>query len=330
MILRQAAGCGLLRGPRPMFASFLTTILFSLSVIFAARSARMIGGARANLARICIATCLLGIYALSLGQGIRGASLPWFFLSGVIGFGLGDLALFGALPRIGPRLAILLTQCLAAPIAAVAEWAWLGTMLRAADLACAAVILGGVAIALAPDRGLGVDRRTFWIGVLCGIGSALGQAFGAVVSRKANDIATLTNLPIDGGTAAFQRALGGVLLTSLAFWLTRKKRAVEDSAQPAVNWRAAAPVVAANALAGPTVGVGCYQWALSTTPSGLVLPIIATSPLVTIVLSFFLEKLRPTRRAVLGGLVAVAGAVALTDAQSGWTLALALRNVLNF
>jgi drug/metabolite transporter (DMT)-like permease len=78
------------------------------------------------------------------------------------------------------------------------------------------------------------------------------------------------------------------------------------------------------------VGVGCYQWALSTTPSGLVLPIIATSPLVTIVLSFFLEKLRPTRRAVLGGLVAVAGAVALTDAQSGWTLALALRNVLNF
>jgi hypothetical protein len=33
---------------------------------------------------------------------------------------------------------------------------------------------------------------------------------------------------------------------------------------------------------------------------------------------------------VLGGLVAVAGAVALTDAQSGWTLALALRNVLNF
>jgi drug/metabolite transporter (DMT)-like permease len=151
-----------------------------------------------------------------------------------------------------------------------------------------------------------------------------------VVSRKANDIAALTNLPIDGGTAAFQRALGGVLLTALAFWLTRKKRALEDSAHPAVNWRAAAPVVAANALAGPTVGVGCYQWALSTTPSGLVLPIIATSPLVTIVLSFFLEKLRPTRRAVLGGLVAVAGAVALTDAQSGWTLALALRNVLNF
>jgi len=157
----------------PMFASFLTTILFSLSVIFAARSARMLGGARANLARISIATVLLALWAHGWGEGLHGASLPWFFLSGVIGFGLGDLALFGALPRIGPRLAILLTQCLAAPIAALAEWAWLGTRLQPADVACAGVILVGVAVALAPDRGLGVDRRTFWIGVLCGFGSAL-------------------------------------------------------------------------------------------------------------------------------------------------------------
>jgi len=312
-----------------MFASFLTTILFSLSVIFAARSARMLGGARANLARISIATVLLALWAHGWGEGLHGASLPWFFLSGVIGFGLGDLALFGALPRIGPRLAILLTQCLAAPIAALAEWAWLGTRLQPADVACAGVILVGVAVALAPDRGLGVDRRTFWIGVLCGFGSALGQALGAVVSRKANTVAAATGLAIDGGTAAYQRAIGGVLLTALAFWLMRKRRAADDARRPPVNWRAAWPTVGANALAGPTVGVGCYQWALSTTPSGLVLPIVATSPLVTIVLSFFLERLRPTRRAVLGGLLAVAGAVALTDAQSGWGLWLALKKGLN-
>ena len=300
-----------------MFASFLTTILFSLSVVFAARTARMLGGPAANLARISLATVLLAGWAHTYGGGLRGESLPWFFLSGVIGFGLGDMALFGALPRIGPRLSILLTQCLAAPIAAVAEWAWLGTTLRPVDLGCAAVILAGVAVALAPDRGLQVDRRTFWIGALFGVGSALGQALGAVVSRKANDVAALTNLPIDGGTAAYQRAIGGVLLTALAFWLMRKSRAATDAARPAGRWRAAWPFVAANALAGPAIGVGCYQWALRTTPSGIVLPIIATSPLVTIVLSFFLDGLRPTRRAVLGGLVAVGGAVALKLVQAG-------------
>ena len=299
-----------------MLASFLTTVFFSLSVIFAARTARMLGGPRANLARICLATVLLAVWAHAFGAGLRGASLPRFFLSGVIGFGLGDMALFGALPRIGPRLAILLTQCLAAPIAAVTEWAWLGTTLRAVDLACAGVILAGVVVALAPDRGVQVERRTFWIGALFGVGSALGQALGAVVSRKANDVAALSHFPIDGGTAAYQRAIGGVLLTVLAYALLRKSRAADDVARPP-QWRAAWPFVVANALAGPAIGVGCYQWALRTTASGIVLPIIATSPLVTIVLSFFFDGLRPTRRAVLGGLVAVGGAVALKLVQAG-------------
>ncbi len=311
-----------------MLASFLTTIFFSLSVIFAARSAKVLGGPTANLARICVATVLLAVWAHGFGAGMRGASFPWFFLSGVIGFGLGDMALFGALPRIGPRLAILLTQCLAAPMAAFVEWAWLGTTLRTVDLACAGVILAGVAIALAPDRGMDVDRRTFWIGALFGVGSALGQAGGAVLSRKANEVAELANFPIDGGTAAYQRILGGILMTAVAFVIFRPAAPVEKAAQ-AERWRRGWPLVLANALAGPTIGVACYQWALRTTASGIVLPIVATSPLVTIVLSFFIDRLRPTRRAVLGGLVAVAGAVALKDAQSDWAMFSALRNLLN-
>lgn len=295
-----------------MLASFLTTIFFSFSVIFAARTARMLGGTAANLGRICVATVLLAIWAHGWGGGLGGAALPWFFLSGVIGFGLGDMALFGALPRIGPRLAILLTQCLAAPVAAFAEWTWLGTTLDAGDFLCAAVILVGVAFALAPDRGLEVPPRVFWIGVLFGVGSALGQALGAVVSRKANLVATLAHSPIDGGTAAYQRILGGLLMTLVAFFLLRAMK----TSVPQGGWRKAWPLVVLNALAGPSIGVGCYQWALQTTPSGVVLPIVATSPLVTIVLSFFIEGERPTRRAVIGGLIAVAGAVALAIERS--------------
>ncbi|RYD61877.1 MAG: EamA family transporter, partial [Verrucomicrobiaceae bacterium] len=168
-----------------MLASFLTTIFFSLSVIFAAQSSRIMTGPVANLGRICIAAVLLAIWAHGFGAGVGGPSLSWFFLSGVIGFGLGDMALFGALSRIGPRLSILLTQCLAAPIAAMVEWAWLGIALKPAELLCAALILAGVALALAPDHGWEGEKRIFWIGVLFGVGSALGQSLGAVISRKA-------------------------------------------------------------------------------------------------------------------------------------------------
>jgi len=298
-----------------MLASFLTTIFFSLSVIFAARSARVLGGQTANLARIGVATVLLAIWAHTFGQGLHGGGLAWFFLSGVIGFGLGDMALFGALPRIGPRLAILITQCLAAPIAAVVEWSWLGTTLRPIDVACAALVLVGVAIALAPDHGMEVSPRTFWIGTLFGIGSALGQAGGAVLSRKANEASALTGWVIDGGTAAYQRAVAGLLMTIVAFLLFRRTQPPSESL-PADRWQRGAVFVLGNALAGPTLGVGCYQWALRTTPSGIVLPIVATSPLVTIILSFYIDGIRPGRRAVIGGLLAVIGAVALKDAQS--------------
>jgi drug/metabolite transporter (DMT)-like permease len=298
-----------------MLASFLTTIFFSLSVIFGARSAKVFGGPLANLGRICLATVLLAIWAHGFGAGLKGASFPWFFWSGVVGFGLGDMALFGALPRIGPRLAILLTQCLAAPLAAVSEWAWLGTALRPIDLVCAAVILGGVALALAPDHGVQIDRRTFQIGTLFGIGSALGQASGAVLSRKANEIAALNHFPIDGGTAAYQRVVGGVLMTIVAYLIFNRSQAPAVPVVPH-RWRKGWPFILGNALSGPTIGVGCYQWALRTTASGIVLPIVATSPLVTIVLSFFIDGTRPTRRAVVGGLIAVAGAIALKVAQT--------------
>jgi drug/metabolite transporter (DMT)-like permease len=298
-----------------MFPSFLTTVLFSFSVVFAARSARLVGTRTANLGRILLALGLLAIWAHGFGSGLRGPAFWWFFASGVIGFGLGDMSMFAALPRIGPRLCILLTQCLAAPLAAAMEWGWLGTRLHADEAVCAAVILAGVALALAPDHGAQGGGRGFWIGVLFGIGSALGQAVGAVLSRKANLVGALAHFEIDGGTAAYQRIIGGVLMTLLAMAFLGKGLLAE-AAEKAATRRRGWPYVIGNALAGPAAGVGCYQWALKTTPSGIVLPIVATSPLVTILLAFLLEGQRPTRRAVSGGIIAVAGAAALSLAQA--------------
>jgi drug/metabolite transporter (DMT)-like permease len=44
-----------------------------------------------------------------------------------------------------------------------------------------------------------------------------------------------------------------------------------------------------NALAGPFVGVSCFQWALATTPTAIVLPVVATTPLVVIPFARFAE-----------------------------------------
>src|SRR5215210_6270256 len=110
-----------------MLPAFITTIAFACSVIFAARSTRLLGGSLANVGRLVLALIFLGTWAHLFGQGVAGKSFPTFFVSGCIGFGLGDIALFLALPRIGPRLTILLAQCLAAPFGVLIERVWLGT-----------------------------------------------------------------------------------------------------------------------------------------------------------------------------------------------------------
>ena len=71
------------------------------------------------------------------------------------------------------------------------------------------------------------------------------------------------------------------------------------------------PWVVANGLTGPVLGVTCFQWALSTTPAGIVQSIVATAPLVTIPLARWLEHARPRALYYAGALLAVAGVCGL-------------------
>lgn len=297
-----------------MFPSLLTTVLFSLSVIFASRSIKGLGSTTANLGRLGFALLFLGAYAHGFDGGMGGAGRNWFLFSGVVGMGLGDLALFAALPRLGSRLTVLMCQCLAVPIAMQTEWMWMGTRLTSAQVLWAAVILTGVAIALMPSRRDPPKVPVTALGLFFGLLAAAGQGFGAVVSRHAYEITAVAGESIDGITAAYQRIAGGLLITGLYF-LVRYVATLRT--RPTVSGRGRYKLrhwlfVVANALCGPTLGVSCYQWALATTPSGIVLPIVATTPLVIIPLSYWIEGDRPSRRSISGGLVAVVGVIALT------------------
>jgi drug/metabolite transporter (DMT)-like permease len=294
-----------------MFPAFLTTILFSISAVCAQRSSRTLGGVEANFWRLLLATLLLGLWAHIAGQGISGKAFPLFLLSGVLGFGIGDTALYQALPKLGSRLSILLVHCLAAPFAAATEWFWLGTRMTVTQIVAGTLILSGVALALAPGRHLQISRRDFWLGVTFGVIAALGQGMGAVLSRHAYHVAGQAGEHVDGLTAAYQRILAGIVVAAGFFMIVklRGKRSTETSARPSRFLPPAAlwPWILANGLTGPALGVGCYQWALSLRGTGIVLPIVALTPLVIIPFSRYVEGERPRKRSLAGGVVAVAG-----------------------
>ncbi len=306
-----------------MFAAFLATFCFSISVVCGTRTARLIGGIEANFWRLALATLFLGVWAFTGGNGLAGGALPMFLLSGLIGIGIGDAALFETLPRIGSRLSVLVIQCGTAPIAALVEWLWLGTTLGAVQVLCVAVILAGVASALSPGEHLHLPRSKLWAGLLFALVGAAGNGVGAVMSRKGYAIAFANNEPMDGATAAFQRLLGGLLIAGILLLVAKRHfvrlpqdmDAAGDTASARDKWRRIWPWVLTNSLAGQTVGMSLMLWALKTTPTGIVTAITALTPLVVIPFARAMENEKVTPRALLGGAIAVAGVVGLTLAK---------------
>ncbi len=302
-----------------MLAAFLTTLFFSISAVSGSRATRVMSGTEANVWRLSIATLVLALYTYFLSAGLSRVGFVTLFLSGCIGFGVGDLALFQAYPRIGSRLTMVVVQCLAAPFAALTEWLWLGTTLTGQQMACGILILAGVALALAPGKHMQITRRQLYVGASFGLLAAYGQAFGAVLSRKAYTVMKLAGEPIDGISVAFQRITGGLIFSG-CFLLFLKRREIahhltqrqpHPSAHPD-RWRKGWYWLILNGLAGPAFGVSCYQWALKTTPTGVVLPIVAITPIVVVPFTLWLEGEKPTVRSLLGGFLAVTGAALLT------------------
>lgn len=302
-----------------MLAAFLTTLLFATSAVCGYRTAKQVGGVEANFWRITLATIFLTVWAFTFGNGFAGAP-GWFLLSGLFGIGLGDSAYFQALPRLGSRRTVLLVQCLTAPFAALIEFLWLGTKLNFTEILCIAVILAGVAIALAPGDHLKISARDWKIGFVAGIFAALGGAFGAVIIRKGYAAIHAAGLDVDAGTTGYQRVLGGILIPTVALLVFKSREARAHGSAFAGGtlqisrdkWARIWPWVLANAIAGQTLGVTCMQWALKTTQAGIVAAIIATTPVVLLPMTRIVEGEKIGFRALLGALVAVGGVIGLT------------------
>ncbi len=302
-----------------MFAALLAALLFAVSAICGYRSSRQIGGAEANFWRICAAIFFLALWAHLFGGGLTGAALPYFVVSGFFGIGLGDTGYFQALPRLGSRRTVLLTQCLIPPFAILIEWLWLGTKLTGVEFFCVAVILTGVAVALAPGDHAKIPPRQLWVGIAFTVFAAFTSALAAVFSRKAYFVAHAAGEHPDPGTTGYQRVLGGLLIPGIILLVAKWRSAqahggVLDEKTFQVSrekWRRIWPWILGNSLAGQTLGVTCVQWALERTSAGIVMTITALTPVILLPMTRIVEGEKIGIRSLAGALVAVAGVIGL-------------------
>ena len=299
-----------------MLPAVLTAVLFACSGVCGQRSAAMLGPLRANATRLLIALVVLAcMFWVQQPASLASPALPWLLLSGLVGFGIGDVALFIAYPHLGARLTLLINLCTAPIAGASAEWLILGERISGLEAGCCLVIIAGVVMALggqaqAPSAA-GARRAR---GVLAAFVAGCGQGFGATLSRVAKRLALDAGEHWTGLGEAFVRVIPGCVLAWIV-WLvlaraSRGGSAVSPGAQRSRWWW-----VAGAALFGPILGVSCFQWALSSASSGLVLSITATTPILIIPMVAYMDGERIGPRALAGSFIAVIGVVlALTAA----------------
>lgn len=296
-----------------MLPAFLTVALWSLSVVSASRAAAAFGGAFANRWRLVVAIAMLSVLVCAAGTMPRGEAFLWLLASGAVGLGIGDLAMYRGYEVVGPRLIALLTQCLAAPVAGIVEWAWLGTAPRPMQVMWIAVTLIGVGLALGPRSLPAVGPARLRRGLVMGVLSACGLAFAGVLTRRAGMAADGSGQALHGIAggigAAFARNLGGAVAAFAAGWVV----AARSSTVPAVHGAARHGWwwLVATATCGPAVGVLCYQWALLGSPAATVQAVLALVPVAVMPLAWLSEGDRPGAAAWAGATVAVAGSVGI-------------------
>jgi drug/metabolite transporter (DMT)-like permease len=295
-----------------MIPAIVAATLFAFSAVVSQRASRIFGAVPANFYRMIIACAVLGLitWAVDAARGVSSFRAPLvrqFLISGLVGYGIGDIALFLAYARLGSRLTILINWCSAALFAAAGDWFLRQHGLTFPQWIAVCCILAGLVTALWPSEKTNHPAG----GVIFAIIAGIGMGMGTVLSGQAIDAARAMNVEVHALSQTFQRSLAGVAAAALAFLLVRylPQRRTADAER---KWRHKPFWLLSTALCGPVLGVSCYQWALTETGSStIVVAIAATSTLLVIPLARVVEKDLPRARQLWGGVMAAAGVVAL-------------------
>lgn len=299
-------------------AALATSFAWSFTSIFFTLAGRRVGPPVVNRTRLLIATLLvIALHWITLGQpvplGAERFRWGWLALSGLIGFVIGDSFLFQAFVLIGPRLSMLL-MALAPVFSTLLGWVILRETLTPVELLGIALAVAGTALVVTdrprtheptPDPATldAAERpRQYAVGLLFGLGAAVGQASGLFFSK----------LGLVGDFPALSGSLIRLIVATVAIWIiTVASRQV----RPTVDKLRADPrallILSGGAVTGPVLGVWLSLVAVKKAPLGIAATLTSLAPVLLIPISYVFFKERIGLRAVVGTLIAVAGTVVL-------------------
>ena len=286
-------------------ASLLTSVFFSIGPTYFTLAGRLVGSVVVNRSRLVVA---LG-YLLIAHLVMYGTLLPieaapdrwfWLGLSGLIGFVLGDAALFQAFVVIGTRLTMLIFA-VNPIIAALLGWLVLDESLRGTQILGMVITLAGIAWVML-ERGNPAQReltpKAYATGIFLAVLAGAGQAIGAVTAK----------LGLYGDFPTLSGQIIRVSIAAVAIWIltfiSRKARVtwLALKSQP----KAVSYILIASFL-GPFLGVFFSLLAIQNTKIGIASTLMSLQPIILIPIGYYFFKETITVRAIIGTLVTLVG-----------------------
>lgn len=229
----------------------------------------------------------------------------WMLLSGVVGYVIGDFCLFQCYIIIGSRYGQLF-MTLAPLAAALMAWITLGQQMTPMSLVAMFITLFGIGISiLGRGEHHKVSLKLPLNGVLFAICAALCQGIGLVLSKMGMDHYDTGTMPewVIPFSANFLRCVAGFIGFSLLLHFRSGFKPLRE----ALHDRKGMIVAIATTILGPFVGVGFSLMAVQYTNAGIASTLMALTPIIIILPSYWLFRQPITWRSVLGALISVVG-----------------------
>ena len=276
---------------------------------------KRLGNLTLNVLRMALAL----IFSFVLFGVVTGSPLPtavpldacgWMLLSGLVGYVIGDFCLFQCYIIIGSRYGQLF-MTLAPLSAALMAWVTRGQQMTAMSIVAMLVTLFGIGISvLGRGEHHKVSLKLPLHGVLYAIGAAMCQGIGLVLSKIGMDHYNLTALAETGVpewmipfSANFYRCVAGIIGFTLLLYVREGITPLRD----ALCDRKGLTVATATTVFGPFVGVGFSLMAVQFTAAGIASTLMAMTPIIILLPSYWLFHEKITWRAFLGAVISVVG-----------------------
>jgi len=243
-----------------------------------------------------ISIALLSVVLIAVQPALFSTNaIVWLLVSGFIGIGIGDTCFFKALQSIGDSQAVLVAETLAPLFTALFAMAFIGEWITWQQWIGVAVVLFSVDMVI-KARKRSATHVFATSGYLYGVGAALCQAVGAVVSR---DI--LGSGDVDAASAAFLRLVGGMVFV-MPFIAVTKTRWLPVITEGKRVW----PAFVVATLLGTTAAIYLQMFAFAYAKAAVVQTLIATSALMSLGVAFVLGE-KATKATLLWSVIALVG-----------------------